>query len=88
MGSVEVTILGQQYKIKGDAPDEYIRELATYVDKKIRDVLEKSPNTAPLKATILAAISIADELFRYREDQERYKKEIEEKTEELVRLFE
>jgi cell division protein ZapA len=88
MGSVEVTILGQQYKIKGDAPDEYIRELAIYVDKKIREILEKSPNTAPLKATILAAISIADELFRYREDQEKYKKEIEEKTEELVRLFE
>ncbi len=88
MGNVEVTILGQQYKIKGDAPDEYIIELAQYVDKKIREIYEKSPNIAPLKASILASLNIADELFKYRKEQEELTRDIERKTETLVRLFE
>ncbi len=88
MGSVEVTILGQKYKIKGDAPDEYIIKLAEFVDSRVREVLQKNPNTAPLKATIVAAINIADELFKMKESQQRFTKQIEKKTDELVRLFE
>jgi cell division protein ZapA len=87
MGDVEVTILGQQYKIKGDVPDHYIRELAEFVDKKIMEIYEKSPNIAPLKASILASLNIADELFRFKQEQERLTRDIEEKTEALVRLF-
>ncbi len=87
MGSVEIKIFGQQYKIKGDAPDEYLQEVARYVEAKIKEVIEQSPSTAPLKATILAAMSIADELFRYRQDSERIRRELEEKAEQLSSLF-
>ena len=88
MGSVEVNILGQQYQIKGDAPDEYIQELARYVDGQIREIYGKNPSVAPLKASILAALNIADELYRYRKEQEDLTKDIERKTEQLARLFE
>ncbi|HHN66138.1 MAG TPA: cell division protein ZapA [Nitrospirae bacterium] len=87
MGDVEVTILGQHYKIKGDVPDNYIRQLAEFVDRKIAEIYSKSPNIAPLKASILASLNIADELFRYKEEQERLTRDIQEKTETLVRLF-
>ncbi|GMT47698.1 MAG: cell division protein ZapA [bacterium] len=87
MGSVEVNILGQRYRIKGDAPDEYIQELARFVDERIRAIYDKDQNTVPLKATILAALDIADELYRYRKEQEDLTKGIEKKTEQLVRLF-
>ncbi|HEC97137.1 MAG TPA: cell division protein ZapA [Nitrospirae bacterium] len=87
MGSVEVNILGQRYRIKGDAPDEYIQELARFVDEKIREIYDKSPNTVPLRAAILSALDIADELYRYRREQEDLTKGIEKKTEQLVRLF-
>jgi len=88
MGSVEVNILGQRYRIKGDAPDEYIQELARFVDERIRKIYDKGPNTVPLKAAILAALDIADELYRYRKEQEDLTRGIEKKTEQLVRLFE
>jgi len=88
MGNVEVTILGQQYKIKGDAPDEYIQELARYVDGKIREIQEKSPSSAPLKASILAALNIADELHQYRKEEEGLRRDIEQKADQLVKLFE
>ncbi|HXX54329.1 MAG TPA: cell division protein ZapA [Thermodesulfovibrionales bacterium] len=88
MGSVEVYILGQKYTVKGDAPEEYIQLLANYVQDKIKEVYNNSPSITPLKASILAAITIADELYRLRNEQESLTKSIEEKTVELTRLFE
>ena len=87
MGSVEVYILGQKYTIKGDAPEEYIQQLASYVQDKIKEVYNNSPSITPVKASILAAITIADELHRLRNEQDNLTKSIEEKTVELTRLF-
>jgi len=69
MGSVEVYILGQRYTIKGDAQEEHIRNLASYVDNKLKEVYNSSPNITPVKASILAALDIADELFRLKNEQ-------------------
>jgi cell division protein ZapA len=87
MGSTEVYILGQKYTIKGDAPEEYIREIASYVDKKLKEVHNSIPNITPVKASILAALDIADELFKLRNEQEVMTKTIEEKAERLASLF-
>ena len=88
MGSVEIHILGQKYTIKGDAPEEYIQQLAAYVQEKIKEVYNNSPNITPLKASILAAITIADELHKLKSEQEDITRSIEEKTVALTRLFE
>lgn len=86
-GSVEVYILGQRYSIKGNAPEDYIRKLADYVNGKIKEIYEKSPGITPLKASILAAITIADELHKLREEQIEMTRSIEEKAEALSKLF-
>lgn len=86
-GSVEVYILGQRYSIKGDAPDDYIRKLADYVNDKIKEIYEKSPGITPLKASILAAITIADELHKLKEQQVEITRIIEEKADALSSLF-
>ena len=88
MGSVEVYILGQQYTIKGDAPEEYIKHLAEYVNSKIKEISDTAPTITPLKATILAAVNIADELHKLKDEQEDVAKSIEEKAMALTRLFE
>jgi cell division protein ZapA len=87
MGSVEVVILGQKYTIKGDAPEEYIRKLASYVDTRLKEVNSSVPNVMPVKALILTSLNIADELFRMKTEQERVTKVIEDKTEVLTSLF-
>jgi cell division protein ZapA len=86
MGSTEVYILGQKYTIKGEAPEEYIRELAAFVDKKLKDVYASSPNITPVKASILAALDIADELYKLKNQQEELTK-LEEKASALASLF-
>jgi len=87
MGSVEVYILGQKYTVKGDAPEEYIRDLAFYVDEKLKEVHSSIPNITPVKASILAALNIADELFKMKNDQEKMTKFIEDKADKLTALF-
>jgi cell division protein ZapA len=86
MGSTEVYILGQKYTIKGDEPEEYIRDLASFVDKKLKEVYNSSPNITPVKASILAALDIADELFKMKNQQAELTK-IEEKASALASLF-
>ena len=86
MGSTEVYILGQKYTIKGDEPEEYIRDLASFVDKKLKEVYNSSPNITPVKASILAALDIADELFKMKNQQLELTK-IEEKASALASLF-
>jgi cell division protein ZapA len=86
MGSTEVYILGQKYTIKGDEPEEYIRDLASFVDKKLKEVYNSSPNITPVKASILAALDIADELFKMKNQQAELRK-IEEKASALASLF-
>lgn len=87
MGSVDVFILGQKYTIKGEASEEHIHRLASYVNGKIKEVYDSSPNITPLKASILAAITITDELQRLKDEQEDITKSIEEKTSLLTQLF-
>ncbi len=86
MGSIEVIILGQRYTIKGDADEDYIKKLADYVDTKMKEVIEAAPNTSPLKASILTALNIADELHKV-DKTETDLKTLEEKANALTGLF-
>lgn len=90
MGSVEVYIFGQKYVIRGGEPPEYIKQLAGFLDEKLREVHEHSPNVTPLKAAILAALTIADELHKVKSEYNAVAqdlKKIEDKTDSIIRLF-
>jgi len=87
MSSIEINILGQKYTVKGDADEEYIKKLALYVDEKLKEIHAANPNITPMKASILASLTIADELHRIRDEHETAAKNIEEKTNALSGLF-
>jgi cell division protein ZapA len=87
MGSIEINILGQKYTVKGDAEEARIRELAAFVDEKIREVHAANPNITPLKASIIASLNIADELHRLKEEMNDAARNIEAKADALTGLF-
>jgi cell division protein ZapA len=87
MKSVEVQILGQSYSIKTDENEAYIRELAGYVDDKLKEIYNAAPNANHVKAAIMAAFGIADELFKVRAERESFDRMVEEKTEILSSLL-
>ena len=87
MRSVEVQILGQSYSIKTDEDDAYVKDLAKYVDEKLKEIYSVAPNVTQTKATVMAAFGIADELFKLRMQQEDLDRVIEEKTRMLSGLI-
>lgn len=87
MRSVEVQILGQSYSIKTDEDDAYVKDLAKYVDEKLKEIYSVAPNVTQTKAMVMAAFGIADELFKLRMQQEDLDRVIEEKTRMLSGLI-
>ncbi len=91
MGNVEVHILGQKYIIKGDNESpEYLVQLAGFVDEKLREVYTSAPHITPLKAAILAALNIADDLHKIKKDHKSMSqsiKSIEDKADTIIKLF-
>jgi cell division protein ZapA (FtsZ GTPase activity inhibitor) len=77
MESVEVTILGQRYVVRGQTSKAHIRRLAEYVDARIKDIYRQSPGTTPLKASILTALVLSDELLSLKKDHESAQKRME-----------
>lgn len=64
--NVKVNILGNDYTIKGQANEDYIQELAHYVNEKMWEIAETTNLSNQLKISILAAVNLADEIFRLR----------------------
>ncbi|MBI4011855.1 MAG: cell division protein ZapA [Candidatus Rokubacteria bacterium] len=66
-GRAEVEILGQRITVRGRGTPEYIRELAQYLDGKIRAVRDQAQVHEPTRLSVLAGLHVVDELFRSRE---------------------
>jgi cell division protein ZapA (FtsZ GTPase activity inhibitor) len=77
MESVEVTILGQRYLIRGQTSKAHIRRLAEFLDSRIRAVYRQAPGSTPLKASILAGLILSEELLNLKKDHESVKMRIE-----------
>jgi cell division protein ZapA (FtsZ GTPase activity inhibitor) len=68
---VTVVIAGDEYVIRAEATPEYTRECARYVDATITEITRASRTVMePHKAAILAALSLADQLFQTRRELE------------------
>ncbi len=66
-GRAEVEILGQRITVRGRGTPEYIRDLAQYLDGKIRAVRDQAQVHEPTRLSVLAGLHVVDELFRSRE---------------------
>src|SRR3990167_4968547 len=80
---LRVNIFGTEYPIKGDMDTEYIETVAKYVDSKIREIDKTGNLKSALRVAILAALNIADELFKERRSREQMLAELENKAKSL-----
>jgi cell division protein ZapA len=84
---VAVEIHGQQYPIRTGLDPEYVTRIAAYVDERMRAVTEATPTGDLLRLVVLAALNIADELFRCRDASRARSGEIAERAHELEELL-
>lgn len=85
MRTVEVKILGQRFKVKSDDGEEYIQNLAKFVNEQIAEIQRTSQAVATHNVTVLAALNIADALFKAKEEKEHVLREVRERIRRLVR---
>jgi cell division protein ZapA len=68
--TIKVEIYDQSYTIRSDGDSEYIKTLANYVDKRMREISSGTLTVDSRKVAILAALYIADELHQLRKIHE------------------
>jgi cell division protein ZapA (FtsZ GTPase activity inhibitor) len=64
---VELVFLGQALALRTEASPDYLRKLAKFVEERVAE-LKRAGVKDPMKALSLAALDIADELFRARDE--------------------
>jgi cell division protein ZapA len=67
--TIRVEIYNQTYSIRSDGDNEYILDLAQYVDGKMREISSGTLTVDSLKVAILAALHIADEFYQLKNAQ-------------------
>jgi len=85
---VKIEIYDQVYNVNGDQDEKYLRELAAYVDGKMRSVAEATRMVDSLKVAVLAALNIADEMFTIRQKQEEIEGPLRKRVEKCVAMVE
>ena len=65
---VHLEIHGQRYAVRSELDPEYITQLAVYLDDKMRLASTEIQSVDPLRVAVIAALNVADELFRARAD--------------------
>jgi cell division protein ZapA len=84
---IAVEIHGVRYPIRSGLDPEYVARLAGYVDEKIRAAADSTPTGDSLRLAVIAALNIADELFRCRDSNQARDGVIAERAGELERLL-
>ena len=85
---VKVYILGQEYVVKSEEGEDYVRKVATYVSDQIETIIETTKTVTTFKVAILAAMRIADEYFKEMEKNKRLVDFVENHSKNLLKKIE
>jgi cell division protein ZapA len=85
---MKIEIYDQVYNVNSGQSDQYLRELASYVDGKMREVAETTRIADSLKVAVLAALNIADEMFTLRDRQQQLEGPLRKRVEKCVSMVE
>lgn len=86
--NVEVLIGGKVYTLSGYEEEDYLQQVATYINNKLAEIndredMRKLPTD--MKQTLIH-LNIADEYFKAKQKIDKFESQMEEKEEELYEL--
>lgn len=85
---MKIEIYDQLYNINSGQSDEYLQQLATYVDGKMREIADATRIADSLKVAVLASLNIADEMFTLRERRQQLEGPLRKKVERCISMVE
>lgn len=85
---VEVEIYGKKYRVKAENDESYIREVALFVDRKMKEVGKRAKTSPMLDLAILTAVNITHEYLQSRKEHKQRELFIDRKTRDLIESIE
>ena len=83
---IPVQIFGQTFEILGNPAETlYYHSLARFVEDKMKEIMHSTNVVSTQKVAVLAALNIAEELFRDRENKSLGGKSVEKKVDDLLK---
>jgi cell division protein ZapA len=79
---VRVEIYDQEYFMRGELDATYIKELARFLDARMRSIAERTHTVDSLRVAVLAALNISDEYHQLKAKHEAATKFLDEKVDE------
>jgi len=83
----QVQIFGQVYHLRGSEDADYARRVARLVDDRMNAIADQMASVDSFRVAVLAALHIADEYLRLKEQHDRYKTQVAVKSNRLVSLL-
>ena len=85
--SYKVVIYNQTYSLRSEHGEDYIKELAALVDRRMNEIARATMTVDSLRVAILAALQIADELHQLRRELKDTEEEIAERSTKYAELL-
>lgn len=79
---VTVHIMGEEFIIRGSSSSEEMYNVGRYVDSLMRSLAERNLQMSSHKIAVLAALNLAEELLRLKEEKRNISGEVKERGEE------
>jgi len=85
---VTVSVANQRLSLKTEAKPKYVKELASFVDAKLKEAKRSGRTVTTQSIALLAAMNIADELYQLRDSHESLKRQVREKSRRILSALE
>lgn len=74
---VEVEIFNQTFTVTSEDDEQYVRQIASYVDERMRQIGGATRTALPLRVAIMTALSVADEYHKASKREAEIRQELE-----------
>ncbi|MBM7556533.1 cell division protein ZapA [Halanaerobacter jeridensis] len=75
-GKAKVKILGEYYTIKSDESEEYINNIASFIDQHLSEIKSNSSTMPRNRLFLLGLMNLADDLYNMQDKIQNLKQEI------------
>ena len=84
---VDVEIMGRKFTLRSDQEEIYVQTVVNYVNGKMQEVLKSTSPTAKHNVAMLAALNIADEYYKLKDEYEALVRRLNRLSEKLSANF-
>jgi cell division protein ZapA len=85
--AVKVRLFGREYSIRGHGNKKYIQTLADFIKGRADEIQRNATVVSTLDLAILTLLNVTDEMFQSKQVKEQTIRELEEKTDRLLKAI-